>query len=116
MLNVFKTKLEITDEQKVQMQKGSSILKVARQGDDICVWYLCDPERELQDETFYVVGTGNQLPDTFPGAYIDSVIIPPFVWHVFFKRRPNVQRGKTIVASPNDPGQAHTREGGDNGT
>lgn len=119
MLSVFKLTLKTIDEQKIQIQKGSSILKVANQRDKICIWYMCDPERELIEETFYVVGTGQQVPNTFPGLYIGSVAIDVFIWHVFFKRRPNVQRGKTIVATPNpnDPGQAQKRDqGGNNGT
>jgi hypothetical protein len=116
VLSVYKTTLEITDEQKVTMQKGSGIIKVANQNGKLTLWYLCDPEAELVEETFYVVGTGQQLPDTFPGLYVDSVINEPaesldgirdrnaprdgFVWHVFFKRRPNVQRGEPIVVPP----------------
>lgn len=125
MLTVFKTQLEITDEQKVELQQGSSIVKIDVQDGQLTLWYLCDPERELVEETFYVVGTGQQLPDTFPGIYIDTVEMhhfeedpdgqgglgQSFIWHVFFKRRPSIQLGKPIVATrnPNDPGMADTR-------
>ena len=116
MLSVYKTTLEITDEQKVTIQKGSSIVKIGNQNGKLTLWYICDPEAELVEETFYVVGTGQQLPDTFPGMYVDSVINEPtdtsldgvernaprdgLVWHVFFKRKPNVQRDKPIVVEP----------------
>ena len=116
MLSVFKTTLEITDEQKVTMQKGSSLVKVGNQNGKITLWYICDPEADLVEETFYVIGTGQQLPDTFPGLYVDTVQVQNFeeeldgqgsvrpgeifVWHVFFKRKPNVQRGEPIVAEP----------------
>lgn len=115
MLTVYKVTLEITDEQKVQIQKGSNIIKVAEQDGKITLWYLCDPEAELSKETFYVVSTGQQLPDTFPGLYIDTVEIHTVieedadgggcfgrtdVWHVFFKRKPNVQRDESIVVDP----------------
>jgi len=103
MIAIFKTTLKIEDEQKVEMQKGSRIVKAANQHGKITLWYVCDPEAELTDETFYVVGTGQQLPDTFPGQYVDSVACEEFIWHIFFKQKPNVQRGKPIVA-PNDDG------------
>ena len=122
MINVFKTTLKIQDEQKVSMQQGSRILKVDTQfseDDPITLWYMCDPEAELVEETFYVVGTGQQLPDTFPGMYVDSVQVHEviaehivgggcdgrtLVWHIFFKKKPNVQRGKTVIKriNPND--------------
>ena len=115
MISVFKTTLEVSDEQKVTMQKGSAIIKVAEQRGKITLWYVCNPEAELVEETFYVIGTGQMLPDTFAGAYLNSVqMYDPtdpalehspreFVWHVFFKQHPNVQRGKPVVADPNDP-------------
>ena len=98
------------------MQKGSSIVKVGNQNGKLTLWYICDPEAELVEETFYVINTGQQLPDTFPGMYVDSVINEPWesedgirdrnatgdgeVWHVFFKRKPNVQRGEPVVVEP----------------
>jgi len=122
MITVFKTVLEITDEQKIPMQQGSRITKVGEQGGKLTLWYICDPEAEINDETFYVVGTGQQLPDTFPGTYVGSVQINvegarEMVWHVFFKRKPNVQQGKTVVAqiNPNDPGAPVSTRGSDNG-
>jgi len=125
MLAVYKTTLKIADEQKVEMQKGSRIVKVGEQDGTLTLWYTCDPEAELTDETFYVIGTGQQLPDTFPGLYVGSVQIgdykvdtpPQMVWHVFFKRKPNVQQGKTVVAqvNPNDDGAPVGKRGGENG-
>ena len=117
MINVFKLTLEIKDEQKVQLQKGSSILKCEEQHDKITLWYLCDPEAELSEETFYVVGTGQQLPDTFPGLYVGTAQVGPLVWHVFFKKKPNVQRRQPIVATPNpnDDAASVSKRGNDNG-
>lgn len=116
MLTVYKVTLEIANEQKVELQKGSSIIKVGEQDGHIVLWYICDPERNLDQQTFYVVGTGQQLPDTFPGVYVGSVQIydmpdandpvrtSEHVWHVFFKKRPNVQRGRPIVTTPKGDG------------
>lgn len=117
MISVFKTTLKIEDEQKVPMQRGSRILKVAEQNGKVTLWYLCDCEAELTDETFYVIGTGQQLPDTFPGNYVGSCKCEEFIWHVFFKQKQNVQRGKTIVAevNPNDDGADVGTRGNGNG-
>lgn len=115
MISVFKTTLEVTDEQKVPLQEGSAIIKVAEQHGKITLWYVCDPEAELTEETFYVVGTGHQLPDTFPGKYVDSVQIDPFVWHVFFKQKPNVKKPIVAEVNPNDPAADVSKRGGDNG-
>ena len=112
MLAVYKATLKILDEQKIELQKGSTIIKVGEQEGHIVLWYMCDPERELAPQTFYVIGTGQQIPDTFPGLYIGSVQIgdfnvttpPQMVWHVFFKQQPNVKRGKPIVATPKGDG------------
>lgn len=117
MITVFKTVLKIEDEQKVEMQQGSRILKVANQRGKITLWYMCDPEAGIVEETFYVLGTGQQMPDTFPGLYVASVECEEFIWHVFFKKKPNVQRGKTVIKqiNPNDDGADVGTRGEDNG-
>jgi len=79
-------KLEITDTQKVQMPKYSRIFSVGNQNGDLCLWALTEnPTYNLEDITIDIVGTGDPM-DTdlqFRRKFIGTVVINPFVWHVF---------------------------------
>lgn len=82
---IYKYVLEL-GEQFVKMPIGSVPLDVqvdAKNG-AITLWALVDPQAELQEVRFDVVGTGHSLPDSCsPNFYLGTVQQGPFVWHVF---------------------------------
>jgi hypothetical protein len=83
---IFKYPLKVTDVQTVSMPAGAKLLSVMLQYKALYVWARVDPSGPLVERTFYVVGTGNPLPDedaVWDPAYLGSVIDDPFVWHVF---------------------------------
>jgi hypothetical protein len=81
---IWKFVLRITDEQHIEMPMGPEFLAVQFQGGQLCLWALVEPENALHPHRFYIVGTGNPMPDDF-GLYIGTVQQPglPLVWHVF---------------------------------
>lgn len=81
MKTIYKYPLAITDIQDVTMPSGARILAVASQRDSLCVWAHVDPGAPVATYKFRIVGTGHPL-DTSAG-YIGTVVIDPFVWHVF---------------------------------
>ena len=115
MQTIHKQTLELKDEQVIRLPVGALLLSCQNQNGELTLWYSFDAgETEDEAVTFYVIGTGQLTPDTFPGRFFKTVQVADFVWHVFFKPLPPLQRGKPIVANPNDAGASKTR-GNDNG-
>ncbi|WP_299078016.1 hypothetical protein [uncultured Paraglaciecola sp.] len=85
MKTIYKYTLERTDWQEVAIPDDARVLSVMVQGGEICVWAEVDTENELRNWGFWVVGTGNPIPEncTNNGNHIGSVIDGPFVWHIY---------------------------------
>jgi len=64
------------------MKQGAQILNVHEQGGDITIWAMVDPDAEIAKRDFAVWGTGH-LHSKDPEGFVGSVLIGPFVWHVF---------------------------------
>lgn len=73
---------------KVELPKYSTILKVAFQRSQLCVWALVDTSiAELETYTFKVYGTGWDAVDLTPqDIFIDTIFEGDFVWHVFYHK------------------------------
>lgn len=83
MKAIWKYELEIADRQEVYIPQGAEILAVDNHKGGLCVWALVDKDSTIQEPiAFRIVGTGNPFEDTGL-KYLDSVVIDPFVWHVF---------------------------------
>lgn len=80
---VFKYTLDFLDRQSIEMPKFSKILSVDVQRGKIRMWAACDPDQDSREiRTFEVIGTGNEVLG-LPRDFLGTVIIDPFVWHVF---------------------------------
>jgi hypothetical protein len=70
----------------VSLPAGAFALKLAPQGDDICIWALVslDEPRDAK-ATYRVVATGKRLPDDWSlrWLYVDTIFAGPYVWHFF---------------------------------
>jgi tagatose-1,6-bisphosphate aldolase non-catalytic subunit AgaZ/GatZ len=80
-VTVWKFVLAVTDSQEIAVPIGAEPLYVAEQAGDLCMWARVDPKNPHSLQTFYVTGTGYPVPTGT--AYIGSVQMPPFVWHVW---------------------------------
>lgn len=88
-MKIFKYELELADKQIVTMPNMKWILDAQIQTGKLCVWAMVDENRETEDLTFYIFGTGNPIPEDIGYNnlfYIGSVQDRGFVWHVFFER------------------------------
>lgn len=83
MRTIWKAVLDIADTQTIKVPKGSWFMTAREQGDDICVWFTCDPEQPLEDVVIEMRGTGYWAPHG--GRYLGSGIIHggSLVFHVF---------------------------------
>jgi hypothetical protein len=87
MKTIHKHKLEITDEQTVNIKGFNGFLKAAEQEGNLCLWYFVN----LEDQTDYthnisIVGTGYAITKSniHLGSHLDSVVMGSgLVWHVF---------------------------------
>jgi hypothetical protein len=80
---IWKFELEVTDLQEVVMPSGAEILSVGNQDGKLCLWAMVSPTATQDIE---IIGTGNTIPHTpsyVERVLIGTVIMPPFVWHVF---------------------------------
>jgi hypothetical protein len=86
MYKIFKYPLEITDTQFINaIPCGYKILKVAYQGDQLCIWIMVNTEADMfrTDIRIDIYGTG-QCIDREDMTYLDTVHAPDgLVWHVF---------------------------------
>ena len=59
---VWKWELPLQDVATIQVPKGTEFLHVHDQHQSLCIWGLCDPAEDQQEErTFRVAGTGHPL-------------------------------------------------------
>lgn len=110
---IHKTVIPIAPEVVLALPIGASLLDCQDQAGDLALWYSFNLAYSLEpaeEVTFYVVGTGQELPDTFPGKYFKTVAIGGDVWHIYFKPLPPLPATrKPIVVDPNGPGAEHHR-------
>lgn len=85
MKTIYKYTLDKTDRQEIPIPFEALILSVKVQNGRICVWAEVDTDNDNIPWTFWVVGTGNPIPDdcVVGGNHIGSVLDGPFVWHVY---------------------------------
>ena len=83
--SIWKYTLEITDTQTIEMPDGASILSVANQDGNLCLWAKVIPSRRRTPRTIEIIGTGHAIEEshTIARRFIGSAVISPFVWHVF---------------------------------
>lgn len=80
-LTVWKFRIPMDEEFCLEIPSDPDILHVDVQHGDPCLWARVDPDRPFAKYTFYIVGTGHDIP---PGlAHVGTWQEGPFVWHLF---------------------------------
>lgn len=82
MRKIFKYPLRMVDKQLITMPSRAKILSAKSQGGQLCLWAEVRTELKEGHKIIAVYGTGNPMPDE-PGKFIDTVVMDPFVWHVY---------------------------------
>lgn len=84
---IYKYPLQITDHQLVKMPLDSDVLSVDEHRGQLCLWAMVDPQsRDVIQRRIEIIGTGNPIPELqsiFRRQFIGTVVMDPFVWHVF---------------------------------
>jgi hypothetical protein len=84
MKTVHKYPLTITDLQEINTYEGWQPLLVEVQAGP-CLWALVDTGRAMLVDQISITGTGRPVPDD--AEHCGSFQMPPFVWHVWRRRR-----------------------------
>lgn len=86
---IYKYMLSPLDEQSIEMQVDAEVLSVQVKNGDLCIWsrqLWAGAQLGKAPRRFTIVGTGNEFDLERAGAYVGTVQMPPFVWHVFESR------------------------------
>ena len=79
---IWKFPLAAVDRQAVEMPRGAQVLAVEVQHGTICLWAMCDKTALTENRHFAVMGADRTMPAGLK-KFIGTVLMPPFVWHVF---------------------------------
>ncbi len=85
---IYKQILEIVKEQIIQVPNGAQFLDVKTQRNQLCIWFLCDPENNKEERIILIYGTGNPgVLDVSEIDYLGTTLTDndSYVWHVFEK-------------------------------
>lgn len=84
-MRIWKWTLAVTDKQTLQMPAGAKLLTVQMQGEAPQLWALCDETAPKMPRLIAIHGTGNPMPDEWPGEYVGTFQIHggALVFHVF---------------------------------
>lgn len=91
---IYKYPLKLTDRQSVNMPQDAQILSAANQDGTLCLWAMVQPgATSSSPRDIRIIGTGNPIADATAEQLtpISTVLVPPFVWHVFEYDRPYVR-------------------------
>lgn len=86
MKTIYKFPLQTVDRQVLSMPGSARILCAMNQHGLVTIWAEVDSSMSKEDRTFWIVGTGSNMPNV-PLIYIGSVSQPPFIWHVYEEQR-----------------------------
>ena len=68
-------KFEIPEAEKsiVKMPKGHTTLTAQQQYSTVKIWAVVDPTEDMVDTTFYLIGTGNKMPEVANLKYVGTI-------------------------------------------
>ena len=73
MKTIWKFPLEM-GANSITMPRAAKILTVAAQYDELQMWALVDPDAPREDRVFFVLGTGQNLPEKISASFWDRYI------------------------------------------
>lgn len=88
MKQIWKFAIPTADKLSFKMPVGAEVLSVAVQHNKPCLWALVNPDAAMETRTFYITGTGHDIPDSvsrqfglFHGTFLleDGAL----VFHIF---------------------------------
>lgn len=80
---IWKTVLDPTQVQEIEVPVGAEFLCAREQFDKICVWFKCNPANPKEARQIAIIGTGHDIPAD--GRYLGTASLRggKFMFHVF---------------------------------
>ena len=97
---IWKFKIGLGNLVYVRMPIGAKVLSVGMQNTDITVWAEVTPYADLEERMFYVVSTGDRVPDKNKVQFIGTVSEGAFVWHIYVQRVKNSNVELRLLGTP----------------
>lgn len=84
-MQIWKFSLGLQRMQTVAMPAGAQLLSVANQQVTLVIWAMVDPNKADEPRSIEVIGTGQEIPTDMgvDRKFLGTVIMEPYVWHVF---------------------------------
>lgn len=73
MKTVYKYTLDYADKQRIMLPQGAKVLAVQMQDEYPHIWAEVDSEAPLQENTFFMVGTGHPLGEVARTAQVSYI-------------------------------------------
>lgn len=80
MKTILKYQLSIIDRNTITAPT-MTVLHVREQNDVPTIWAEVDEGGDIEEHTFWIVGTGMNVPSD--ATYLGTAFCSPFVWHVY---------------------------------
>ena len=82
---IWKQQIQITRQQEITLPVVSKFLSVQFQGENLTVWYQCNPDSQAVTKKLYVLGTGEDIPENITIRHLGTVLEAggALVWHVY---------------------------------
>lgn len=82
---VHKFRIPMQEKFGIKMPVGATILHVAPQAGEPCLWARVNPNAEDELREFVLAGTGHQIPRAYmtDSEYVATWQVGAYVWHLF---------------------------------
>jgi len=81
-VKIYKYPVELLQEQKISLPIESKVRHFGTQDGSLMMWVELDPDLEHEIHTFYVVGTGQEIPEDAI-TYHGTVYLNFYVRHLY---------------------------------
>ena len=107
MRTIYKKKLQIKDVQEIELPMYSTIRYLGTQGENVCIWYECDPDQPKVKVIIYCYGTGHPMC-TENQRYLGTAVVLDGrgVFHFYLDSTHYGERIKGYVKSIHPDGMA----------
>ena len=85
---IWKAILKPVDVQDIEVPEGAELLTARDQFEQLCIWFTCDPEKQMTKRRIAICGTGHAAPQD--ARYVGTGFLHggQLVFHVFERPRP----------------------------
>lgn len=87
MKTIWKITLKPIDTQEIEVPHGARMLCAREQYEQVCVWFICDPDAPKEKRGIAIAGTGHPAPEPQDAQYIGTASLQggTLMLHVFEK-------------------------------